>query len=256
MSERLKIAVCDDESRALAIVSSTIEGIFRDIGTEVVLEKFVGAADLLDRLSIWSFDLIFLDISMPKMDGIMLGKTLKTQGCPARNVFVSSRTDRMFDTFAVEPFGFVRKGHFLEDMNEVITRFMEKRVKPREGDMVCFKDGRGTVSVDISRVKHIECVRNTQVLYFDDGQTERKIYSRMETLEEELKKHGFIRVHKGYLANCKFISCFDAKGLQLTTGDQIPIGRSYYQGAKAEYLAYISKSGASYIGKTGVGHSG
>lgn len=251
MSERLKVAVCDDESRALAIVSSTVEGIFRDMGTDIILEKFMGSTELLDRIKVMGFDLIFLDIAMPKMDGVQIGKAIKDLGCTASIVFVSSRTDRMFDTFAVEPFGFVRKGHFMEDMNEVVTRFSQKRKRRNDQDLVCFKDGHGTVSVDIGRVKYIECVRNTQVLYFDDGQTQRKIYSRMETLEEELKKHGFIRVHKGYLANCKYISCFDAKGLNLTTGDQIPIGRSYYQLAKVEYLDYISRSGASYIGKSG-----
>ena len=251
MSERIKIAVCDDESRALAIVASAVEGIFADMGTEITLEKFLSPAELLDRVRGTSFDLLFLDISMPKMDGIQLAKLVKSQGNDPGVVFVSSRTDRMFDTFAAEPFGFVRKGHFMEDLNEVIIRFMEKRNVRKTGDMVCFQDGRGTVSVDISRVKYIECVRNTQVLYFDGSDTERRIYSRMEILEEELKKYGFLRIHKGYLVNCQYISRFDPKYLLLITQEQLPIGRSYYQSAKVGYLEFLSASGASYIGKNG-----
>ena len=252
MSERLKIAVCDDESRALAIVSSAVEGIFGDMGTEISLEKFLGPMELLERIKTITFDLIFLDIYMAKMDGIQLGKAVKNQDSEARVVFVSSRTDRMFDTFSVEPFGFVRKGHFMDDMNEVITRFVERKNSTQKtGELFCFQDGRSTVSVDVSRVKYIECVRNAQVLYFDGIDTERKIYSRMETLEEELKNHGFLRIHKGYLVNCKFISRFDPKFLLLSTQEQLPIGRSYYQSAKVAYLEYISRSGAAYIGKNG-----
>lgn len=249
MSDRIRIAVCDDESRALAIVSSAVEGILTDMGIEMTLEKFLDPQEMLERLKSTSFDLMFLDISMPKMDGVRLGKTVKAQGSTTSIVFVSSRTDRMIDTFAVEPFGFVRKGHFMEDLNEVITRFMEKQNSRKIGDMVCFQDGHGTVSVDVSRVKYIECVRNTQVLYFDGADAERKIYSRMETLEEELKKYGFLRIHKGYLVNCRYISRFDPKFLLLITQDQLPIGRSYYQSAKLAYLEYISRSGAVYIGK-------
>lgn len=251
MSERLKVAVCDDESRALVIISSAVEGIFKDMGTEAVLEKFLGPSELLDRMTVVSFDLIFLDISMPKMDGIRLGKEIKAQGSGASIVFISSRTDRMFDTFAVEPFGFVRKGHFMEDLNEVIARFVEKQNIRKNEAIVCFQDGRGTVSVDITRVKYIECVRNTQVLYFDGSDAERKIYSRMEILKEELQKYGFIRIHKGYLANCRYIGRFDPKCLFLITQEQLPIGRSYYQRAKMEYLEYISRAGASYIGRPG-----
>ncbi len=248
MSERIKIAVCDDESRALAIVSSAISGIFADMGQETVMETFSTPAVFLKRLESQDFDLVFLDISMPKMDGIQLGKAIQSLDHAPDIVFVSSRTDRMFDTFTVEPLGFVRKGHFMEDLNEVLNRFAAKKRKGREGDMVCFQDGKGTLSVDINQVKYIECVRNCQVLYFEDGVSQRKIYSRMATLEEELRSHSFIRVHKGYLINCRFIRCFEAKGVLLTTGDHISIGRSYSQSARSEYLAYISQSGAAYIG--------
>ena len=51
MSERLRIAVCDDESRALAIVSSAVEGILSDMGIELILEKFLGPVELLERLN-------------------------------------------------------------------------------------------------------------------------------------------------------------------------------------------------------------
>ena len=139
----------------------------------------------------------------------------------------------------------------MEDLNEVITRFVEKQNIRKTGAMVCFQDGRGTVSVDITRVKYIECVRNTQVLHFDGSDAERKIYSRMEILEEELRKYGLIRIHKGYLANCRYIGRFDPKCLFLVTQEQLPIGRSYYQRAKMEYLEYISHAGAAYIGRPG-----
>ena len=249
MIEKLKVAVCDDETRALAIVSSTVSGIFQDMGVEVSLECFLSPGELLERIKVKEFDLYFLDISMPRMDGIKLGKEIQAMGGASSIVFVSSRTDRMFDAFSAEPFGFVRKGHFLEDMNEVITRFSQKFEQRRDENVVCFKDGHGTVSIDVSRIKFIECVRNVQLLHFEDSQSTRKIYSRMETLEEELKKYGFIRIHKGYLVNSKWISRFEAKLLVLTTGEQLPIGRSYQHGAKAEYLSHISQSGASYIGK-------
>ena len=268
MIEKLKIAVCDDETRALAIVSSTVSGIFQDMGVEASLECFLGPNELLERMKARPFDLIFLDISMPKMDGIKLAQQIQAMGSAASVVFVSSRTDRMFDAFSAEPFGFVRKGHFMEDMNEVITRFSQKLEHRREENVVCFKDGHGTMSLDVGRIKYIECVRNAQLLHFEDGQPACKIYSRMETLEDEpackiysrmetledeLKKYGFIRIHKGYLANSKFVGRFEPKLLVLTTGEQLPIGRSYQHGAKAEYLSHISQNGVSYIGRGSMG---
>ena len=147
MSERLKVAVCDDEARAISVISASIESVFRGFGTEIALETFTAPAELLDRLNVHHFDLIFLDISMPEMDGIELGKRLQKTGNNADLVFVSSRMDRVFDTFAVQPFGFVRKNHFLDDIGEVIARFEEERKAGSDDSRFAhFKDQQGMVT--------------------------------------------------------------------------------------------------------------
>ena len=250
MSERLKVAVCDDEPRAISIISASIESVFRDAGMEIALETFTAPAELLDRLRAHKFDLIFLDISMPEMDGIELGKQLQKSGSSAEIVFVSSRTDRVFDTFAVQPFGFVRKNHFLEDIAEVIARYEENRRETADDSRFAhFKDQQGMVAIDVTHVTYIECIRNTQVLHFDDSDREHKLYSRMETLEEELKRFSFLRVHKGYLVSCKFIRRFDSNAVILTTGEEIPVGRSRRQESMDAYLAYIGRTGSTLIGR-------
>ena len=77
---KLKIAICDDEPRAITIVSASVESIFKDLGEEISLETFLSPDELTARLRSRAFDLIFLDISMPKKDGIALGKELKQYG--------------------------------------------------------------------------------------------------------------------------------------------------------------------------------
>ena len=250
MSERYKIAVCDDETRAVALISVTVEETFRDLGCEVTSEKFLTPQSLLDRLEKYSFDLIFLDISMPKTDGIELAGELKKAGSRATLIFVSSRTDRVFDTFVVQPFGFVRKSNFREDIREVITRFVaEGRQQEEKGTCLYLKDQQGTSAIDISHVTYIECLRNMQNLHFDDGQEPHRLYSRMSTLEEELKKYDFIRIHKGFLVSCRLIRRFESKAVILTTGEEIPVGRSYHHGAMDAYLDYVSRAGESFLGK-------
>ena len=250
MSERLKVAVLDDEPRAISVISASVESVFRSYDTEILLETFTAPAELLDRLNTFSFDLIFLDISMPGMDGIELGKRLVQSKNTAELVFVSSRTDRVFDTFSVHPFGFVRKTNFLDDIGEVIARFEEsRRAKTDDSRFAHFKDQQGMVAIDVTHVTYIECIRNTQVLHFDDSDREHKLYSRMETLEEELKRFDFLRVHKGYLVPCKFIRRFDSNSVILTTGEEIPVGRSRRQEAMDAYLAYIGRTGSTLIGK-------
>lgn len=238
---KLKIAICDDESRAVSIISGAVKSVFQDYGMDTAIESFLTPEDLLARLKSYTFDLIFLDITMPKMDGIELAKALKSKQADAKVVFVSSRMDRMFDTFAVQPFGFVRKSHFLEDIGEVIARFADlKRADVHDRDLIQFKDGQGVISIDITKVKYIESVKNTQVLHFDSAE-ERKLYSRMEILEEELKKYGFIRIHKGYLVSASYIRRFDKNEVTLVSGEVLPVGRTRKNEVMDEYLQIIGE---------------
>ena len=249
MSERLKIAVCDDEARAISVISASVESTFQDLGREVLLEKFLSPQALLERLQEYSFDLIFTDISMPGMDGIQLAGELKKLGKKSALIFVSSRTDRVFDTFAVQPFGFVRKSNFLEDIGEVIGRFVSSGDQKDDDRYFYLKDQQGTIAIDVAHVTYIECIRNMQILHFDDSREEYRLYSRMGTLEEEMKKYDFIRVHKGFLVSCRFIRRFESKAVILTTEEEIPVGRSHHHEAMDAYLDFISRTGDGFIGK-------
>ncbi len=113
MRERLKIAVCDDEPRALTIVSSSIGTVFAEAGMDVSLETFLGPEALLEALSTRSFQLVFLDISMPKN-----GRHQPGQDHPAAGQRYQHRVRLQPDGPDVRylcrrPFGFVRKNHFM-----------------------------------------------------------------------------------------------------------------------------------------------
>jgi DNA-binding LytR/AlgR family response regulator len=250
MSDKLKIAVCDDEKRFVTIISASVESIFKDLNIEVSMESFFMPGELLDKLKTKSYDLIFLDISMPGMDGIELSKTIGSLSRGMKIVFVSSRLERVFDTFPVQPFGFVRKNRFLEDLSDVINRFAEQLdQRGEEANLAYFKGQNGTITIDTAHLKYIECHKNTQLLHVQNAEKVHKLYLRMETLETELKHLGFLRIHKGYLVNSKFVKRFNSKTIILMTGEELPVGRSRHHEAMGEYLAFISREGTSVIGK-------
>lgn len=244
MNQVLRIAVCDDEKRAISIISGSVEKVFQECGITSRIETFFSAKELLDRLEIQKFELAFLDISMPQMDGVELGRVLNNMPNAPEIVFVSSNTGRVFETFAIHPFGFVRKSHFLDDIHEVILRYVETRNKETKGkNLVHFKDKQGTATVSADNLKYIECCRNAQMLYMDGKEEPQRLYSRMEVLEEELRPFHFLRIHKGYLVNCNYIRRFDSKSVTLTTGESLPVGRQRRFAVMEEYLSFVGEHG-------------
>lgn len=156
--------------------------------------------------------------------------------------------DRVFDTFSVSPFGFVRKDHFVKDISSLISRYIKQKVETvSEKFVVTFKGSNGPISINPEEIQIVECYKNTQIFIFASGE-QREICSRMQTLEDQLKDYSFVRVHKGYLVNCKYVKRMDSVSVTLISGKTYPVGRTYHTEAMTCWMKYIRLHGIPVIG--------
>lgn len=248
MEKNLTVAVCDDEAPALDIISASVKKVFATHGVEAQVDVFRRPADLWAAVQKQTYNLLFLDINMEGIDGIRLGKKIASRGAAPDIVFVSSNTGRVFETFDVNPFGFVRKDNFLKDISGVIERYVKQKLaKPNSFLRFELRGRGGLITVNVAVVKYVECLRNEQVFHMD-GKDSCSIFSRMKTLEEQLSPFGFIRIHKGYMVNCRYITRFDNSSVTLSSGEELPVGRSKHAEALEQYLEFIHNNGISIIG--------
>ena len=75
--EKLRLAICDDESVVLSVVSGAIASAFKKKGIQVEVMTFRRVKDLEERMKEVEFQLLFLDIDMPGLDGIETAKALR-----------------------------------------------------------------------------------------------------------------------------------------------------------------------------------
>lgn len=244
----LSVAVCDDEKIALDIISGAVQQVFSSYKVQTKADTFSRPADLWNALQKQAYNLLFLDINMVGTNGIELSKKIASLASRPDIVFVSSNVGRVFETFDANPFGFVRKDNFLKDISGVIDRYVKQKLTAKS-PLLQFelRDHGGLVTLDVSRLKYIECLRNEQVFHMD-GQEEKSIRSRMQTLEEQLCSYGFLRIHKGYLVNCRYIARFNKETVTLKTGETLPVGRSKHAESMEGYMDFIHKNGISIIG--------
>ena len=74
----LRIAICDDEAEAVAIVKRLLQQSFAERGIEAECTTYTSAEVLLKVIRNGThYDLLLLDIDMPQMDGIELGMAVQ-----------------------------------------------------------------------------------------------------------------------------------------------------------------------------------
>ncbi len=107
-----RIAVCDDDERILVQMAEVIKKEFAKAGEKAETSTFSVPKLLLDSNRTGSFDIIFLDIDMPDIDGIEAAGIIKKQNPNTLVIFVTSKDELVYKSFEVHPFGFIRKSRF------------------------------------------------------------------------------------------------------------------------------------------------
>ena len=243
----IKIAILDDDKTALMISTSAVEAFLKEKNVEYKLFSFSNPLNFLASAKEEKFDLSFLDIDMPEMNGLNVANELSGIANNGQIIFLSQREDLVFDCLKFHPFGFIRKSKLIDDFSLMMNQYFQT-ISNVESDetKIEFIDKTKTVSFKIKEIVYIEGDRNYQTVVLKD-KTKQSIRVPLGSLEEKLKAHGFIRIHKGYLLNYLYIRSIEGEEIYLTTGASLPMAKKRKDEIMKQYLAISRKNSAVII---------
>lgn len=99
------IYAIDDEQNALEYISRKI----KSAEPEAEIHTFLKAADAIESSKKLPFDVAFMDIQMPEIDGITLAKKFKKINPKCNMIFVTGYSEYTMDAFAVDASGYILK---------------------------------------------------------------------------------------------------------------------------------------------------
>ncbi|MCC8099973.1 MAG: LytTR family DNA-binding domain-containing protein [Clostridiales bacterium] len=234
---KLNIALCDDDHAALPIIAGAVESAFRAQGLEPKLHRFHSGSALLDQMEREQFQIVLLDIDMPELDGIQVGKKIRERDKEVQIIYVSECESRVFESFQVQPLGFVRKSNFFNDISAVVQLYLQTCANRSKAVYVELPAGNTPLILRCDQIRYIEGSRNEQLVYTTQRTEPYRIKSTMNQLELQLKSYGFLRIHKGYLVNHTAIQRISYTQVILLDGLALPVGRSKLEEVKQAYLA-------------------
>lgn len=220
------IGICDDEEIILDKILKLVDAKFKEINCEYNINKFNNPMDLIEFHSHQYFDIVFLDIDMPEMNGIDAAKNIKIKNPNTIIIFITSMDEFVYESLKVQPFRFIRKSKLSEEISEAIisvSKFFEKN--SYKINIIIDKK---TYEIDINSILYIESNRNYIIINTINGKQYRYKDS-INKKENELEDYGFIRTHMGYLVNERYIQHINNDNVIITNNQKIPISRSRIQ---------------------------
>lgn len=241
---RWNIAICDDEEAALSILSSSLQGAFRSHNVEVTIDTYTRPRVMLAQMKSTNYDLLFLDIEMPGLSGIDVAQQLRHDGNLVDIIFISNREDLVFDALRVNPRGFIRKTRFIQDVAGVIDTYFAYRNDKTQEKVLVVRQRDQVLHISIEKLKYIEGSGKKQLAVTVDREEPIEMNKSMQELEEELSGFGFLRIHKGYLVNYRFIRRIGEDEVVLTDDQRLPVSRRKHQEVREQYMEWMQQEGS------------
>ena len=163
--KELKLILCDDDESMLDLIAKAISETFKRYGILSSIDTFTSVDAFYSAIKVYSYDIAFLDIDMPTLDGISLGIKMRSDGKNIPIVFVSSREDKMHDTFKIQPFAFIRKNCFLKDCDETVSRFALLFKKEAQKNFISLRMGNTVTNFNLADIIYIESYNGCQYLH-------------------------------------------------------------------------------------------
>jgi DNA-binding LytR/AlgR family response regulator len=221
---KLKSIIIDDEPIARKILQEFIEEI-DFLSLEGQAENPLKAMSLLNNSDI---DIIFLDINMPKINGIDFLKSSKTESSV---IMTTAYADHAVEAFGldvvdylVKPISFER---FLKACNKA-KEFIELKKsqllqQTKANDHFFIKCNNQIEKVFYHDLIYAEAMMNYVMLYTSSKKM--MVYVTFKSLGEQLPVDIFIKVHKSFIVNINKIKSIE--GNTLDTGiEKIAISQS------------------------------
>ena len=98
----LQIAICDDILEQTVMLQKYIRQFCEKNGAEFKLHLYTTGAELL--YDVEKFDIVFLDIEMPGLDGIQTGRKIREKNSSCRIIMETVMIERMKEAFFIEAF--------------------------------------------------------------------------------------------------------------------------------------------------------
>lgn len=223
----VNIAICDDDKVYVKEVVEYLNKCSWKRNNHFVYHCFYDGKELV--ASNKNFDFIILDIEMDKMSGVEVKEIFYQRNNQSRIIFLTNYDDYMPESFGKNVYGYISKDMIHKiaiPLNKIFKEILEHRIFEIGDEMI-----------DLYEVYYVKADGPYINIYFEDGY---EIF-RM-TLKEftaRISNSNFIRVHRSYLVNMRYVKDIDNKIVILDNNTKLDISKGNRKTVVKTYHRYL-----------------
>ena len=210
------------------------------------LETASNARDAMLNASRRPYDAVFLDVRMPELDGLELARVLKAGETPPELIFVTAFDNYAVSAFELQALDYLMKPVTRDRMEEALERVQAARAdtgvgrrpvhgaeerEAADGAVLTVNTSNGGVRhLNPGSILYLKAYGDYMRVFADGGRY--LVRARLMETETRLEAHGFLRIHRQYIANLSRVAEVrllqnGTAMLRLRNGAELPVARRH-----------------------------
>jgi len=234
----MRIALVDDDVKFLARTARLLEILLERRRTQAEVVQYSSADRLLARLSDGRvFDVYLLDVVMPGIDGIELGRRIRRNQPDAPLLFFTTSRDFAVEAIGIEAVGYVIKPFSRDAFAEALERAFRRLANSRS-PMLMLKTSDGYANVPLRDLVSAEANGHYLSVCLSGG---RPLTIRLSLQELWEKLEGdvrFVRVGRRQIVNLAQVMNYSDGTLSLSNEKKVAVPRRSRAEVKSAFARF------------------
>ncbi|MEI2988563.1 MAG: LytTR family DNA-binding domain-containing protein [Oscillospiraceae bacterium] len=234
----ITIFICDDDNIYLNKLEEYFYKFFEENSLNYELKAFTDSKVLLQSIKKKICDILVLDIDMPEINGIEIAKYIRNFNSDITLIFITNMEHLVFESVKYTPYRFIRKSKIHQEISELMNALQNKFAE--EGTMFQFTCNDEIKRIKLTEIVYFESVKH-DIYVHDFYENEYKIKNSLNELIQNYGSAGFIKIHKSYIVNYRYIFEIKRDSIILDNKMNLPLGKNRITEIKRQYANFTRR---------------
>lgn len=230
----MRIAICDDEQEFINHFKRIMHKLYNSL--DIITDEFSDGGELLKSYKFRAYDIVFLDIEMPGMDGITIARKIREVDEDACIVFLTGHVEYAIKGYEVNALRYLTKPAEEDKVREVVEHMLKKRDEIRS---IWVHTADGDMRIKLGDIFFFEAQNQNVVI--NTAEESFSVRGNISDYEKKLSSDGFFRTHRGYLISLDKVYKVTDKAVILEDGTKLPVSRNKEAQLKRVIFSYVNR---------------